>query len=149
MPGLAHFRKLELAFLALCLRMISAQTRSAFVARENRCTLFRIMRYRANCASTSLQAGESADACEARHCMIRPPPAGTPPHSVRTSPPQADRNTNNSSRGSIGRSTIAVGAAGAAAAAGAPPLLPAPVAAAAAPPPPPPAAIALAQAAET
>src|ERR1700756_2339770 len=27
-----------------CLRMISAQTRSAFVARENRCTLFRIMR---------------------------------------------------------------------------------------------------------
>jgi len=26
------------------LRMISAQTRSAFVARENRCTLFRIMR---------------------------------------------------------------------------------------------------------
>ena len=29
---------------AFCLRMISAQTRSAFVARENRCTLFRIMR---------------------------------------------------------------------------------------------------------
>jgi len=29
--------------LALCLSMISAQTRSAFVARENRFTLFRIM----------------------------------------------------------------------------------------------------------
>ncbi|WP_212462848.1 hypothetical protein, partial [Bradyrhizobium manausense] len=29
--------------LAPCLSMISAQTRSAFVARENRCTLFRIM----------------------------------------------------------------------------------------------------------
>jgi hypothetical protein len=27
------------------LSMISAQTRSAFVARENRCTLFRIMLY--------------------------------------------------------------------------------------------------------
>jgi hypothetical protein len=27
------------------LRMISAQTRAAFVARENRCALFRIMRY--------------------------------------------------------------------------------------------------------
>jgi len=30
--------------LALCLSMISAQTRSADVARENRFTLFRIMR---------------------------------------------------------------------------------------------------------
>jgi hypothetical protein len=29
--------------LALCLSLISAQTRSAFVARENRYTLFRIM----------------------------------------------------------------------------------------------------------
>jgi len=28
---------------AFCLSMISAQTRSAFVARENRCPLFRIM----------------------------------------------------------------------------------------------------------
>jgi len=28
--------------------MISAQTRIAFVARENRCTLFRTMRYRPN-----------------------------------------------------------------------------------------------------
>ena len=41
----------------------------------------------------------------ARHWMMRPPPAGTPPHSVRTSPPQADRSTNSSSRGRIGRST--------------------------------------------
>ena len=31
--------------LASCLSMISAQTRSAFVARENRFTLFRIMPY--------------------------------------------------------------------------------------------------------
>ena len=29
--------------LGFCLRMISAQTRSAFVARENRFTLFQIM----------------------------------------------------------------------------------------------------------
>jgi hypothetical protein len=29
--------------LSFCLSMISAQTRSAFVARENRCLLFRIM----------------------------------------------------------------------------------------------------------
>ena len=31
--------------LAFCLSMISAQTRSAFVARENRFPLFRIMHY--------------------------------------------------------------------------------------------------------
>ncbi len=31
----------------------------------------------ANCASTSLQAGEIAAACVARHCMIRPPPGAT------------------------------------------------------------------------
>src|SRR5207302_6448681 len=34
--------------LAFCLSMISAQTRSALVARENRCPLFRIMLYRLN-----------------------------------------------------------------------------------------------------
>ena len=48
--------------------------------------------------------------------MIRPPPGGTPAHSVRTSAPHADRNTNRISRGRIGRNTkagagAAVGAA--------------------------------------
>ena len=33
--------------------------------------------------------------------MIRPPPAGTPAQSVRTSPPQAERSTNRTSRGRI------------------------------------------------
>jgi hydrophobic/amphiphilic exporter-1 (mainly G- bacteria), HAE1 family len=39
-----------------------------------------------------------------------------PPHTARTSPPHADRSTNNSSRGRIGRSTSAAagGLAGAA-----------------------------------
>src|SRR4051812_17235891 len=50
---------------------------------------------------------------------MRPPPGATPPQIERTSAPQADRSTNNSSRGRIGRSTMTVGAA-AAAAAGAP-----------------------------
>src|SRR5215472_1701326 len=118
---------------------------------ENRCTLFRIMRYRANWASTSLQAGDNAPACEARHWAIRPPPGRTPPQSVRMSAPQAERATNTSSRSSSGRSTITV-AAGAAAAAGAPPQVPAPAAAVAPPAraaPPPAAATALAQAADT
>ena len=55
--------------------------------------------------------------------MMRPPPGGTPAHKARTSAPQAERITNNSSRGIIGRSTITTGAAAgaAAAAAGAPP----------------------------
>jgi hypothetical protein len=39
-----EFRSKRHRALVHCLRMISAQTRSAFVARENRCTLFRIMR---------------------------------------------------------------------------------------------------------
>src|SRR5947207_10518847 len=53
---------------------------------------------------------------------MRPPPAGTPAQSARTSPPQAERSTNNSSRGRIGRSASAGAAAGvAAAAAGAAP----------------------------
>jgi hypothetical protein len=48
--------------------------------------------------------------------MMRPPPGCTPAHSARTYPPQADLNTNNSSRGRIGRKTSAGsgGAAGAA-----------------------------------
>src|ERR1700759_2885651 len=108
-----------------------------------------LLLYCANWPSTSLQAGERAGACEARHSMIRPPPAGPPAQRVRTSPPQAERSTNNTSRGRIGRSTITAGAAGAAAAAGAPPPLLPPAAAAGAPPPPPTAATALAQAAET
>jgi hypothetical protein len=35
---------IAIALLVYCLRMIFAQTRSAFVARENGSTLFRIMR---------------------------------------------------------------------------------------------------------
>ena len=50
--------------------------------------------------------------------MIRPPPGCTSPQIVRTSAPQAERITNNSSRGRIGRSTIAAGGAAAGAAAG-------------------------------
>lgn len=58
----------------------------------------------ANWASTSLHAGEIEPARVARHCMIRPPPGATPPHSsVRTSPLHADLRTNNSSRRRIGR----------------------------------------------
>jgi hypothetical protein len=83
------------------------------------------MNYRAaNDDKTSLQAGESDVACDARHCTIRPPPGGTPPHSVRTSPPHADLKTNSSSRGRIGRSAMVAGAAAGAApglAAAAPP----------------------------
>src|SRR5207253_8616325 len=86
----------------------------------------------ANWDSTSLQAGESWAALVARHCTIRPPPGATPPQIERTSAPQADRNTNSSSRGRIGRSTITVGAAGAAAAAA--PAGAAPAAAGAPPP---------------
>ena len=52
---------------------------------------------------------------------MRPPPGATPPQIVRTSAPQADRSTNSSSRGRIGRSTITTGAAGAAAAGAAAP----------------------------
>src|SRR6202451_3878360 len=85
MPGLAVFRKLELAYCA------------------------------ENWPSTSEHAGDSEADCVARHSMMRPPPGGTPAHSVRTSPPQAERNTNRISRGRIGRST----SAGAGAAAGA------------------------------
>src|ERR1700751_4238356 len=51
--------------------------------------------------------------------MIRPPPGATPPQRARTSAPQAERKTNSSSRGNIGRNTSA-GAAAGAAAAGAP-----------------------------
>src|SRR4051812_45860541 len=69
----------------------------------------------ANWDSTSLQAGESCAALVARHCTIRPPPGATPPQIERTSAPQADRSTNSSSRGRIGRSAMTVGAAGAAA----------------------------------
>jgi len=49
--------------------------------------------------------------------MIRPPPAGTPAQSVRTSAPQADLITNSTSRGRIGRSTNGGAAAAAAGAA--------------------------------
>src|SRR5260370_35790500 len=49
--------------------------------------------------------------------MIRPPPGSTPGQSARTSPPQADRSTNSTSRGRIGRSTSGA-AAGAADVAG-------------------------------
>src|SRR5579871_1536615 len=71
--------------------------------------------------------------------MIRPPPAGTPAQSVRTSAPHAERITASTSTGRIGRNTSgdaagappAAGASGAAfAVAGA-----APAAAGAAPPP--------------
>src|ERR1700738_4252844 len=50
--------------------------------------------------------------------MMRPPPGATPPHSDRTSLLHADRNTNSSSRGRIGRSTSTVGAAAGAGAPG-------------------------------
>lgn len=40
---------------------------------------------------------------------MRPPPGGMPPQSDLMSPPHADLITNNSSRGRIGRSTMAVG----------------------------------------
>src|SRR5258708_10732514 len=76
----------------------------------------------ANWPSTSLQAGDREAACVARHCTIRPPRGWTPPHSERTSPPQADRSTNSSSRGRIGRSTNTGAGAGAAAGAAAPGL---------------------------
>src|SRR3954469_15514225 len=72
----------------------------------------------ANWDSTSLHAGESWAALVARHCTIRPPPGWTPPQIVRTSAPQAERSTNSSSRGRIGRSTITTGAAGGATAPG-------------------------------
>src|SRR5205814_460256 len=64
----------------------------------------------------------------------RPPPGATPAQSVRTSPPQAERITNNSSRGRIGRSTIATGAAGTAAGAAVVAPAGAPLPAGAAPP---------------
>jgi len=57
----------------------------------------------ANWPSTSLQADDSEPALVARHCTIRPPPGATPPQIARTSAPQADRSTNSSSRGRIGR----------------------------------------------
>jgi hypothetical protein len=38
-----------------------------------------------------LQASDSAPACDARHCAIRPPPAGTSPQSRAWSAPQAER----------------------------------------------------------
>src|ERR1700733_4024288 len=88
MPGLAVFRKLELAYCA------------------------------ENWPSTSEHAGDSEADCVARHSMIRPPPGGTPAHSVRTSAPHADRNTNRISRGRIGRSIKAGAGAAAGAAAG-------------------------------
>src|SRR5689334_21818187 len=76
-------------------------------------------RYRAaNCPSTSLHAGDNAAGCEARHSMMRPPPAGTPAQSARTSPPQAERATNRISRGRIGRSISGADAAAGAAPAG-------------------------------
>ena len=52
---------------------------------------------------------KAAAALVARHCTIRPPPGATPPQIERTSAPQAERSTNSSSRGRIGRSTITVG----------------------------------------
>lgn len=72
-----------------------------------------------NCPSTVLQAGERDDALLARHWAMRPPPAAMPLHSVRASPPQADRSTISSSRGRSGRRTRTVGAAVVAGAAGA------------------------------
>src|SRR5947209_7114341 len=68
-----------------------------------------------NGVSTSRQAGERSAARLAMHCMMRPPPGATPAHKVRMSPPQAERITNSSSRGSIGRSTMTTGAAAGAA----------------------------------
>jgi hypothetical protein len=40
------FLRIVISLYLFCLSMISAQTRSAFVARENRYPLFRIMLYR-------------------------------------------------------------------------------------------------------
>ena len=126
-------------YIALSVRLI--QLILAFRAANNRrspdqCGSPRSRDYcAANWASTSLQAGESEAALVARHCTIRPPPGGTPPQIERTSAPQAERSTNSSSRGRIGRSTITAGAAGAAAAGAAPAAAgAAPAAGAAAPP---------------
>src|ERR1700722_5355614 len=80
---------------------------------------FRVLLYcPANWLKTFEHAGESAAACVARHSMMRPPPAGTPAHSARTSWPQADLKTKITSRGRIGRSTSAGAAAPAGAASG-------------------------------
>src|SRR6476661_5923602 len=85
--------------------------------------------------------------------MMRPPPAGTPAQSARTSGPQADRATNRISRGSIGRSTNGAGAGAAAseapAAGAALALAGAALPAAGAAPPPPAAATALPHTAES
>ncbi len=105
--------------------------------------------YCANEPNMSWHSGESDAACAARHCTMRPPPGGTSPHSARTSPPQAERNTNSTSRGRIGRNTngAAAGAASGAAVAAsvaAPPCAGAPPSAGAAATPdaaPPPAAL--------
>ena len=99
--------------------------------------------YRARTArALPCRPGKSGGAVR-RHCMMRPPPGGTPPHRARTSAPQAERSTNSSSRGRIGRSTITAGAA-AGAAAGRSRRAAAAAAAGAAPPPPLAAASALA-----
>src|ERR1700735_858243 len=71
----------------------------------------------ANWLKTFEHAGESEAAFAARHCMIRPPPAGMSPHSARASSPHPDRKAKITSRGRIGRSTSA-GAAPAGAASG-------------------------------
>jgi len=61
----------------------------------------------------------------AMHCMMRPPPGATPAHSVRMSPPHAERMTNSFlARPASAAGTITVGAAGAAAALGSRPSRP-------------------------
>jgi hypothetical protein len=65
----------------------------------------------------SLQAGESDAAPHGQTLHNAPATGATPPQSARTSAPHADRSTNNSSRGRMGRSTK--GAGGGASAAGA------------------------------
>jgi hypothetical protein len=58
-----------------------------------------------NWDNTLRQSGESEADCAARHCISRPPPGATPSQSERTSTPHADRSTNSTSRGRMGRST--------------------------------------------
>ena len=57
--------------LALCLSMISAQTRSAFVARENRFPLFRIMLQVKGSRSTVCRARGSRPRLHSRHACRR------------------------------------------------------------------------------
>jgi len=96
--------------------MVATGTVSAAVPSARRDGMMRAAYCAANRPRTSRQAGDSEPDCTARHCMIRPPPGSTPAQSARASTPHAERSTNSSSRGSIGRNTSVGGGAAAGAA---------------------------------